>query len=257
MDILEQYQAYSFNFSTGSTSPTCVGMTFNRHGGFSQGVYGSLNTSYGVGDIEENVSANRNAIKAMLSARTLVSARQVHGDQIQVVDEAPQSDTEFTGYDALVTSQKNLALLIQHADCQAVLLYDGNRQVIAAVHNGWRGSVYNILGKTISLLTNRYGSDPNDLQAVISPSLGPCCSEFINHRLELPLSFRKYMVQENYFDFWKISRSQLMESGIPPSAIQLPTTCTRCSDDFFSYRRATKNSSGMTGRNCTAIVLHG
>ena len=231
-------------------------MMFNRHGGVSDGNYGSLNISYSVGDIETNVSANRNIIRNHLQTPILISAKQVHGDSIHVVDQPPPADMEVANCDALITNQKGVSLLIQHADCQAVLIHDQHKQIVAAVHNGWRGSALNILGKTVDLLQKRFGSEPKQLQAVISPSLGPCCSEFINHRLELPFSFRKFMVRENYFDFWRISRSQLMESGLHRDAVQLPSVCTRCSRDYFSYRRASQNTFGITGRNCSAIFLH-
>jgi polyphenol oxidase len=239
----------------GGINSGCRYMLFDRHHGASEGMFSSLNISYGVGDSTESIAANRRQVKKKLEVSILVSARQIHGDRICVLTAPPAEDVEIDACDALITNQKNTALVIQHADCQAVLLYDSRLDIIAAVHSGWRGSVANLLGKTVKRMENEFGTGPTNLRAVISPSLGPCCSEFVNHHLELPVAFRKFMVRENYFDFWQISLEQLQECGVPSESVLLPTICTSCAPDYFSYRRACRESGGITGRNCSAIAL--
>jgi copper oxidase (laccase) domain-containing protein len=81
------------------------------------------------------------------------------------------------------------------------------------------------------------GAAPAEIKAAISPSLGPCCAEFIHHEQELPPSFRQFMVRENYFDFWAVSRWQLTEAGLKAENIATAGICTKCSAEFFSYRR--------------------
>jgi hypothetical protein len=100
-----------------------------------------------------------------------------------------------------------------------------------------------------------FGSNPATLQCAISPSLGPCCSEFINYKKELPKSLHNYQVRPQYFDFWKISREQLKESGVQDHLIDTVGQCTVCNTDFFSYRRAVKQNEPVTGRNGSAIAL--
>jgi len=167
----------------------------------------------------------------------------------------PAADLEVDGVDALVTDLPEVGIMVQHADCQAVLLFDPLRRVIGAVHSGWRGSVQNILGKTVGLIVSRYHSRAEDLLAVISPSLGPCCSEFVNHRHELPPHFQRYRAGENHFDFWRISQEQLIAAGLRPASISVAGVCTSCSRDYFSYRRACREGDGVTGRNCSVVVL--
>ena len=234
---------------------SCRFAMFDRHGGTSVGPFDSFNTSYTVGDLRSTVDGNRKKVKDFLSLDYLVSARQVHGDRIFSLNKRPEDDCEVDGYDALLTDLSDVGIMVQHADCQAVLLFDPIRKVIGAVHCGWRGSVLNILGKTVKTMTEEYHSQPKDILAVISPSLGPCCSEFINHRRELPPDFRTFEVRENHFDFWRISREQLRESGLIPSAITTSGICTCCSDDYFSYRRAKRLGDGRTGRNCSVVAM--
>lgn len=234
----------------------CTCAMFSRHGGLSSGRYDSLNVADNVGDRDGAARDNRHLVKKALAIPHVLRARQIHGSEIYCLTEPLSHDLEVDGFDALITDQAGVGLMIQQADCQAVLLFDPVRQVIAAVHCGWRGSVQNILLRVVAAMTDNYGTVPADLQALISPSLGPCCAEFINYREELPEQFYPFMVQDNYFDFWRISRRQLQDAGLAEERIRAAEICTCCAEDYFSYRRAGRLSRGVTGRNCSVIVLH-
>lgn len=221
----------------------------NRHGGVSPGPFASLNVSFGVGDDGDAVRENRARLKRALGFKAMVSARQVHGNKVLAIDREPTVDFEADGYDALITDQP-AALLIQQADCQAVIFHDPVHQVVGAAHVGWCGSVAGTIGATVRAMADNFGSDPADLRAAISPSLGPCCAEFINYQRELPEWMHDFQVRPNYFDFWAISRTQLQEAGLRPVNINTAGICTRCSSDHFSYRR-----SRVTGRGGTVIGL--
>lgn len=227
----------------------------DRHGGISLAPFHSLNLSYGVGDNSKRVSENRILLKDRLSINSLLSARQVHGDAIFIASDPLSKDTEVDGYDALMTDVTGLGLMIQQADCQAVTLFDSVHPAIAAIHCGWQGSVFNIIAKTVQAMVERYNTSPPMIQASISPSLGPCCAEFVNHARELPSSFLAFQTKENYFDFWKISEMQLTEAGLLKQNIRISRQCTSCSPDYFSYRRACREGDGQTGRCATIIAL--
>jgi len=242
-----------FHWYSSDTFTSYHGM-FTRQGGTSNAPYNSLNLSFGVGDKRAAVLKNRDQCKQLLGIEFLVSSKQVHGDNVAKIQQI-NSDLELSGYDALITRQPGIGLLIQQADCQAVLLHDPEKQAIAAIHNGWRGSVTNIIAKTIASLQQHFQSRPEDLRAVISPSLGPCCGEFINYQQELPPAFLKFQTTAQHFDFWAISRWQLEQTGIKADNIITAGICTACNKDFFSYRRAMKNGNGVTGRNGSVIAL--
>lgn len=226
-----------------------------RHGGVSDPPFHSLNLSHGVGDKQEMVHRNRSRLKKKYSIPILLSARQVHGDKIFIADHPLLNDLEVDGYDALLTNISGIGLLIQQADCQGISLFDPVACAVACVHSGWKGSVLNILAKTVFAMKRHYNSDPADLHAIISPSLGPCCAEFKNHPQELPSSFLAFQVKENYFDFWQVSKMQLLEAGLRDENIVITGICTSCSPEFFSYRRACRAGDGKTGRGGTVIAL--
>lgn len=228
---------------------------FTRHGGVSEGVYESLNFGLGSGDEDDAVLENRKRVKKRLGLDTLLLAKQVHGNKVYTQNGLLSGDAQVDGYDSLVTNRKGVGLVIQNADCQAILFYDPGKQIIGAAHSGWRGSVTNIAAATVSAMASQYGTNPVDLQVVVSPSLGPCCAEFVHYRKELPLEFQRFMVAENHFDFWQITRHQLQECGVERANIHISGICTSCSGDYFSYRRACREHDGRTGRNCSVITL--
>jgi len=226
-----------------------------RTGGKSSPPYDGTNISFGVGDAASNVQYNRKRIKELFGLHSLVSAHQVHGDAVHRVALPVGGDYIIDDHDALMTDGAGVGLMIGHADCQAVMLHDPVRRVVAAVHNGWRGSVANIVAKTIEEMQDTFGSHAAHLMAAIGPSLGPCCSEFVNYELELPTSFLPFRHGDSHFDFWQITRHQLLQCGVDDASIHCVQVCTACSPEFFSYRRACRNGSGMTGRNASIIAL--
>jgi len=220
---------------------------FLRHGGVSPEPFASLNAGAKEGDASENIRANREKMREVLGAKAFFSGhQQVHGD---VIAEAPAEGP--IECDGMVTAKPGLGLMINHADCQAALMYDPIRKVVANVHAGWRGQVQNIYAKAVYKL-KEMGCRPENLLVGISPSLGPCCAEFQNYERELPRAFWDFQARPLHFDLWEIGRQQLLAAGILPAHLQVACICTKCNEaDFFSYRR-----EKMTGRNGTAIVLH-
>ena len=63
------------------------------------------------------------------------------------------------------------------ADCVPILLWDGVRGAVAAVHAGWRGTAKGIAARCVELMMREYDSDPAALQVAIGPCIGPCCFE--------------------------------------------------------------------------------
>ena len=233
-----------------------------RLGGVSVGPFAELNLAFGLGDADERVRENRRRALSALSGLSrparLVSLKQVHGAEIlclHAADGIPDQE-EHPGFDAAISDVPGLALLIQQADCQAVLLHEPQAHVVAAVHCGWRGSVAGIIGKVVARMRLDYSVDPARLEAVIAPSLGPCCAEFVNFRRELPEWMWAFAAEKPaHFDFWAMSRRQLLDAGLRPERVALAGVCTRCSADYFSFRRAKQEGDGVCGRNGSLIAL--
>jgi YfiH family protein len=227
---------------------------FTRNSGYSRPPYRSLNVSYGIGDDDEKVAQNRQLIARCLSARNLTFVNQLHGKSILVLSRNHAAEARHPcgsplRGDALVTDKPETFLAIQVADCQSLLMYDPIRQVIANVHAGWRGSIDNIIGRTVRAMEDHFGCDPDTIRVGIGPSLGPCCAEFIHYQTEIPEKFWPYKDADDHFDFWSISQDQLLEAGVSRENIECARICTRCHPEwFFSYR-----AEKTTGRFASVI----
>lgn len=228
---------------------------FTRMGGQSAAPFGSLNVGLSTGDDRQMVEKNRQIIAETLGNSPCIYLNQVHSDTVLVLQASRDRHTGDTAgipiADAVVTNIPDLALVIQVADCQPVLLVDPVKKVVANIHSGWKGSTRNIIGKSVDAMHENFGSNPEDILAGIGPSLGPCCSEFINYTQEIPAPLWHYKDEKDHFDFWRISQDQLTDKGVPLENITLAGICTKCSaDTFFSYR-----DNNTTGRFAAVIKI--
>jgi YfiH family protein len=218
----------------------------------------SFNLGLSCKNSEDRVQRRRARIRTHFGFDTMIYARQVHGNRVRLWPpdddlgtEIPHRDDACLNGDGLVTRSDRKALLIQTADCQAILIADPRKRVVANVHAGWRGSISNIIGRTVDLIIDRFGCRPEDLRCGIGPSLGPCCAEFVNYRAEIPEIFWRYRLSADRFDFWRVSLDQLVNAGVKAEHVEISGICTRCNPHlFYSYR-----GEGQTGRFAAIIGL--
>lgn len=256
MFLVKNRQTYLFQFPPLLRIPGLVHAVVSRMGGESRPPFDGMNLSYGVGDDREAVTRNRKRLWQTTGGGIHVYTRQNHGASIRVISgEALRGgdpiQTAAMPADAMITDVPGVRLVIQTADCQAVMLFDPKRRVVANVHCGWRGSAANILGMAVSRMKTEFGCPPEGLVAAIGPSLGPCCAEFISYENELPRRMWTFRVGPHHFDFWRISRHQLVSAGLSDGNVHTAGICTRCNPQlFFSYRAAR-----VTGRFGALIGL--
>ena len=161
------------------------------------------------------------------SPTRFASAEQTHGNGVAVIRETTGERVPLV--DALVTSTRNLPLVIRCADCAAVFLVDRRTPAIALVHSGKKGTLADIVGSTVATMQQRFGTNPADCIALISPSIGPCHYEM---------------------DIWSDLERQLLQAGV--SDVHNPRVCTACHlDRYFSYRA----EKGQTGRMFAVLSL--
>jgi copper oxidase (laccase) domain-containing protein len=159
----------------------------------------------------------------------LLTAQQVHGDKIAVVDSPVVADKEFAGCDGIVTNQKRIALGIHVADCGAVYIVDPKTPAIGLVHSGKKGTEQAIAAKAIETLGQHFGSDPAQLIVQLSPCIRPPHYE---------IDFAARIVEQCRAAGVK----QIHDSGV----------CTACDiDRYYSYRA----EKGKTGRMLALLGL--
>jgi len=231
---------------------------FTRSGGMSEKPFDTLNFRFGIGDPDANVLKNRQLAqdffeKTFLHGRktTLVSANQTHSDHIAILRQGenlpePNYDIhEIDDTDALITNRRDITLLLQVADCQPIIIFDPVGKALGMVHNGWRGCVQNIVGKTIATMSREFGTKPPNILVCVGPALMACCHYFTDPVNELPQDFHRYILHDKRVDFAAATKDQLLASDVKASNIEFSDVCTYDHpDEFFSYRRENR----LTGR---------
>lgn len=256
-------------FSSLRSYPNIFHFTTTRNGGVSKNSYAFLNGSYFSGDSENNVDKNWEKILSYSEEqpRYIACPYQIHSDTICVIDNdffflSPDDQEDaLHGVDALITKEENVLITVATADCVPVTLFDPKAEVIAVVHAGWRGTVKNIIGKTIKTLIKEFNSNPQDLVCCIGPSISLMAFEVGNEVVDLfssqgfmmeEIAFFNRETQKYHIDLWKANSILLEEAGVLSENISCSGICTYSEyHHFFSARRLGIKS----GRMITGIML--
>lgn len=182
----------------------------------------------------------------------VVTGHQVHGTKIAVIDSLNTSREELEGYDAFVTDKLGIAIGVRTADCVPVLLYDKGKKVIAAIHAGWKGTVQRITQKTVVFLQKKYGTKPDDIMAVIGPSISPDSfqvgEEVVKYFKDQGFPLEKIwffnegtgdspMYHGHHIDLWRANAWLLESCGILRENIRIAGIDTYSDPSLFSARR--------------------
>ena len=183
----------------------------------------------------------------------VVQPHQVHGTVIKEVTEPMTTREQLEGVDALMTDVPGVAISVRTADCIPVLLYDPVHKAIAAVHDGWRGTVQLLSQLVVAEMGRRYGTVPSDLKAVIGPGIGPesfqvgqeVADAFASAGFPMDQILKdcgpKAPTAQNpmagglHIDLWRANEWLLQEVGV--KSIQIASICTYKNDRYFSARR--------------------
>ena len=164
-----------------------------------------------------------------LGRAPFVTAQQVHGKRIGVVDQATADGECFTSCDGLVTNQRGICLGIYVADCCAVFIVDPIRNAIGLVHSGKKGTELGIASNAIRSMGEHFGSRPADLVVQLSPCIRPPHYE---------VDFAAEIVR------------QCRALGV--TAVNDCGVCTACDlNRYYSYRA----EKGRTGRMLAFLAL--
>lgn len=241
-----------------------------RHGGVSKGDFESLNFNMRA-DLKENVMDNLYKVCSCLNIdkNNVFKAHQNHTDNILVLDSNNKEsyhieDILDEDYDAYIVTKKNIATLITTADCNPVIVYDPIKNIVANIHSGWKGTIKKIVIKTCEKLINEFGCNASDLIVCIGPSIKKCCfsseeESFKKIFTDVWKNEEDYMFYEDNLKRFHIDLVYLIKKDLEKLGVKNiidSNICTVCnSNDFFSYRSATKNKQKNYGLMATIVSL--
>jgi YfiH family protein len=236
--------------------------------------YSSFNANPFCGDREEDVVESQQYLAEVLgiTREKLVIPHQVHGTEVLVVDDnylLQQDAGKFEmleGVDAVVTDRSGVCVCVSTADCVPLLVCDKRLGCIAAIHAGWRGTVQNIVGKTLSVMSESFGCEARDCQVLIGPSISldsfevgdEVYDKFAETGFDMAKIARRYPSVKDeggmrwHIDLWEANCRLLQQCGIERKRINIAGICTFTHhEEFFSARRLGVNS----GRIFSGIML--
>ena len=232
---------------------------FNSEGGYSNGIYKSLNCGRGSRDNKNNINKNLNFVaKTMKVKRTrVILMYQTHSNK--VVEIKKHNYKKKIIADAMITKMRGVAISVVTADCVPIFIYDIKNNIIGCIHAGWKGAFSNIIKNTIKKI-KKLGSK-NKLYA----SVGPCIGK---KNYEVDIKFYKkfvsksrkneiYFINKNktkkFFNLRKFVTDKLLEFDIEVDQVDRDTYADK--SNFFSYRRSSKLKQKDYGRCISAIRL--
>ena len=232
---------------------------FSRKGGFSTGLYKSLNCGKGSKDKRINISKNLKYVsqKMYVKKRRLILMYQTHSNKVIEINES--NINKNINSDAMITKYKKVALAVLTADCVPILIYDKRNEIIGCIHAGWKGALSGIIKKTINKIKKK------NYNYEIIASIGPCIS---SKSYEVDLSFyrkflakakknKRYFIFKNknkkLFNLRKYVNDKLLELNVKVDHINRDTYKEK--KNFFSYRRSTKLKQNDYGRCISTISM--
>jgi YfiH family protein len=191
---------------------------------------------------------NRMALIAELqiAANSLITARQVHGIRVLVVDAATLAANASGGpwqeqeADAIVTTLPDVAIAVKVADCCGIVLHDQALGAIGVVHSGWRGTAQGVLTAAITTMQAQFGTEPSDLRAWMS-----ACASVANYQVgaDVHSVLGRFCVRDPttsgrwFFDNHAALRAELLSCDVQDESILLDPACTITDTRYHSYRR--------------------
>ena len=233
---------------------------FTRNGGKSKKPFYSLNCNFSSEDDKKNILQNIEAAKHKIGleqTRTKFLS-QIHGTHTALINNNNISNKVVA--DGSITQIKNISLAVLTADCAPIFLVDSKKNIICAIHSGWKGCLNNIILKT-SMKIKKISQSTKNTVAIIGPCLdqenfrvdNSFKKKFINKNSNYKIYFRENSNSNKiYFDMRGLIDQQLRESSINTVFHVNKDTYTE-KGLFFSHRRAIHKGTVSTGRMVNII----
>lgn len=235
-----------------------------RLGGFSSGIYSSMNLSFSQGDDERFVRKNHYLMADAFGVKpdNIVYSHQTHTTNVLRVNlehagMGLTKERSFHDVDGFVTDVPGLMLVTAYADCVPLYFADCSQHVIGLSHSGWRGTVNNMVQATIDKMRIEFGSRPEDIVAFIGPSICAACYEvgedvaqkFADTYKEdadkvLKLKKETAMEKKYYLNLHAANRINMLHAGIPQKNVHVTDICTCCNPELLFSHRASKGKRG-------------
>ncbi len=167
--------------------------------------------------------------------------KQLHSTKIIWLNE--KRDSFSLEGDGVLTLNLSLTIGVQTADCLPILIGHKKKEILGAIHAGWRGTLQGILAQALQKILT-LGFSPEDLLIAIGPHIQSSCYEVGEEVIDqLDPSLRKppFLVKRYNHFYLNLSEINLYQArflGIPKDNLWISSECTHClREKYHSYRR--------------------
>ena len=206
-------------------------------------------------------SENENKDLMWLYKMWTIIPDQTHSCNVAIADGYSRF---YPDTDALITFERDVPIGVKTADCVPILVYAPDKQGIAAIHAGWKGTLGGIVDKVMDLLEEN-GVDSAQLKVAFGPSISKDVYEVSQ---ELADSFKeagfgayvyspKGSKEKPHIDLQGVNMERFLRRGVKPENIKLHSGCSFSSkmDDGSPLYASHRRSGGAPARMLTCIML--
>lgn len=188
-------------------------------------------------------------------------------------DSSDNFEVDLGEGDAIITNAPNALCMVMVADCNPILIYDSANEAFALIHAGRAGVFSAIVERAIEKMARNYGSKVEECLAYVGSSIRGCCyevgAEIVERARDLGydnavIAIRGENARGIYgeskgeikgkindkrgenrhereitykLDLIACLKAQFMRVGIRESHIEICPQCSKCNENFYSYRR--------------------
>lgn len=158
--------------------------------------------------------------------------------------------------DAVMSNERETALIVLTADCAPIMLCDPATPAIALIHAGWKSTEAQICRKTVEAMADTYGSDETQIQAHIGPTISK--DSYIKNEPPSGDAWQPYLEQTSegtQIDIVGYNIAQLTQAGIQPDHISVSDTDTATDDRYFSHYQSARDENMPEERFASVVML--
>lgn len=235
-----------------------------RLGGVSEAEFASLNCAMHETSLDDEKAIKENMLVVCksfgISRSRLFTVKQVHEAGVYKATTSAMSPEPVA--DAIISTQKGVALGIRTADCVPILLSSMKGDVIAAVHAGWPSTYAGIIQDVVKKMV-LLGVDLNQIVAAVGPAIGGDSYEvgkemilrFTRQSYEFAAYFKKSERDEHYMFNLSGLVAKILDNAGVQHIEHLGIDTYSHEELFYSHRRATHQEQEKEGRQLSVIMI--
>ena len=210
-------------------------------------------------DLSDPENENKDLIR--LYKKWAIIPDQTHSCNVAIADGYSRY---YPDTDALITFERDVPIGIKTADCVPILVYAPDKQGIAAIHAGWKGSLGGIVDNVMDVLEEK-GVDPGQLKVAFGPSIGKevyevnqeLADSFIEAGFSAYVSYPNGQKEKPHIDLQGVNLERFLRRRVKAENIKLHEGCSYRSkmNDGSPMYASHRRSGGAPARMLTCIMM--